>query len=121
MKRIFLIAIVALLATSLLPGICSAQKKIVIRLGDVIAESDPQFKAMELFKKRMAEKTNGQVEVRLFPNSQLGDQRTMLEMAQQGEYRDGQKRAMPSSADSLPKCRSLIFPTSSATATAPCG
>jgi len=68
----------------LLPGICLAQKKTVIRLGDVIAETDPQFKAMELFKKRMSESTKGQVEVRLFPNSQLGDQRTMLEMAQQG-------------------------------------
>jgi tripartite ATP-independent transporter DctP family solute receptor len=75
---------VAMVVLFCFPGICLAQKKIVIRLGDVIAETDPQYKACELFKKRMAELTNGQVEVRLFPNSQLGDQRTMLEMAQQG-------------------------------------
>jgi tripartite ATP-independent transporter DctP family solute receptor len=109
MKRIFLIAVVALLVTSLLPGICAAQKKIIVRLGDVIAESDPQFKAMELFKKLMAEKTNGQVEVRLFPNSQLGDQRTMLEMAQQGNI-EMVKTSNAVLSGFTPKMQILDFP-----------
>ncbi len=108
-EKMGLICCSVILILLLLPGICMAQKKIVIRLGDVIAETDPQFEAMELFKKRMAELTKGQVEVRLFPNSQLGDQRTMLEMAQQGNIEMVKTSNAPLSGF-VPRMQILDFP-----------
>jgi len=45
---------VAVLVLLIFPGICLAQKKIVIRLGDVIAETGSTIQSM-----RALQKTNG--------------------------------------------------------------
>jgi TRAP-type transport system periplasmic protein len=58
----------------------SAQgKKIVIKLSDQANEDNPHYAADMFFAKKVAEKTNGAVVVKVFPNSQLGNARETLE------------------------------------------
>lgn len=56
-----------------------------IKFGIGIAEGDfPEYNALVRFKEYVEFKTNGEIEVRLFPNNQLGGEREMLEQVQQG-------------------------------------
>ena len=55
------------------------QGKIVLKLADVVSTSDPQHLAHEYFAEQIAEKTNGLVEVNVFPNSQLGGTKETIE------------------------------------------
>ncbi|MDO4642659.1 MAG: sialic acid TRAP transporter substrate-binding protein SiaP [Cardiobacteriaceae bacterium] len=43
-----------------------------------------EYKATEFFAKDVAEKSKGQIEVKLFPNAQLGDDRSMMEQVGSG-------------------------------------
>ncbi|MFA6504810.1 MAG: TRAP transporter substrate-binding protein DctP, partial [Treponemataceae bacterium] len=60
-------------------GKSDAAAKVVIKLSDQINEQNPHFKADEFFAKTVAEKSGGSVEVKVFPNSQLGNAREGLE------------------------------------------
>jgi TRAP-type transport system periplasmic protein len=55
-----------------------------LRLGHVLAPTDPLAVAAEGFKAALEERTGGAVEVQLFPSSQLGDTQDMLDQAQAG-------------------------------------
>jgi len=55
-----------------------------LRLGSVLAPSDPLQVAAEGFQKSVAERTGGRVEVQLFPSSQLGDTQDMMDQAAAG-------------------------------------
>lgn len=55
-----------------------------LRLGHVLAPEDPLAVAAEGFKAAVEERTNGELEVQLFPSSQLGDTQDMLDQAQAG-------------------------------------
>lgn len=56
-----------------------------IKFGIGIAEGDyPEYNALVRFKEYVEFKTNGEITVRLFPNNQLGGEREMIEMVQQG-------------------------------------
>ena len=55
-----------------------------LRLGSVLAPSDPLQVAAEGFKKSVEERSNGEIEVQLFPSSQLGDTQDMMDQAQTG-------------------------------------
>jgi TRAP-type C4-dicarboxylate transport system substrate-binding protein len=55
-----------------------------LRLGSVLAPTDPLQIAAEGFKKSVEERTKGKVEVQLFPNSQLGDTQDMMDQAAAG-------------------------------------
>jgi tripartite ATP-independent transporter DctP family solute receptor len=57
----------------------AADKKVVIKLSDQVNEQNPHFKAHEFFAKTVAEKSGGSIEVKIFPNSQLGSAREGLE------------------------------------------
>lgn len=76
-KRILLLAclsvlIVAVIAVNFTGSSVFGQKKIVIKLGDDLSPSHPHEVAFRFFAKRVAELTDGQVEVQIYPNSQLG-------------------------------------------------
>ncbi|AJY45524.1 TRAP transporter substrate-binding protein [Martelella endophytica] len=47
-------------------------------------ETHPQYKAMERFGEALAERTNGEYTVKIFPNELLGAQKETVEMAQTG-------------------------------------
>ncbi|MCB1502748.1 MAG: C4-dicarboxylate TRAP transporter substrate-binding protein [Bauldia sp.] len=55
-----------------------------LRLGHVLAPTDPLSIAAEGMKKSIDERTNGAVEVQIFTNSQLGDTQDMVDQAQAG-------------------------------------
>lgn len=55
-----------------------------LKLGSVLAPSDPLQVAAEGFKKAVEERSNGEVEIQLYPNSQLGDTQDMMDQAAAG-------------------------------------
>jgi tripartite ATP-independent transporter DctP family solute receptor len=61
-----------------------AQEKIVLRMGHALADDHPESQAFFEFSKRVKEKTNGRVDVQVFNNAQLGNERDMLEGCQIG-------------------------------------
>ncbi|MBL8653746.1 MAG: C4-dicarboxylate ABC transporter substrate-binding protein, partial [Alphaproteobacteria bacterium] len=57
----------------------SADAKSTLRLGAVLAPTDPLMVAAQQFKRDVEARTNKEVEVLLFPNSQLGDTQNMMD------------------------------------------
>lgn len=54
-------------------------EKIVLKYGDAVSTADPQYEASVFFAQKVAEMTDGRVEIQIYPNSQLGNQREMTE------------------------------------------
>jgi len=78
------IALLAGLLAVLGPGLsggASAQQKITIKIGWVTPDSpqDPYANGARTFKQAVERQSNGRIEVQLFPNRQLGDEKPMLE------------------------------------------
>jgi len=59
-------------------------EKKVFKLSSVLPDSHPTHKAMVFFADKVKEKTKGSVEVQVFPSSQLGEQRDVLEAMKMG-------------------------------------
>ncbi len=59
-------------------------KKVVIKLSDQVNEDSIHVKAHRHFAKLVAEKSNGSVEIKVFPSSQLGNSRESIEGLQLG-------------------------------------
>jgi tripartite ATP-independent transporter DctP family solute receptor len=59
-------------------------QKIIMKLGDTQAEDHPETQSYYYFAQKVAEYTNGKVEVQVFPNSALGNHRDMLEGIKMG-------------------------------------
>jgi len=57
----------------------AAAADIVIKAGHSAAATEPYHTGFEYFKKRVEELTKGKVEVQLFPNRTLGNERDMIE------------------------------------------
>lgn len=55
-----------------------------LSINTALATSDPLYKGLESFRDAVAEKSKGAVEVKLFPNSQLGPDEDVLEQARAG-------------------------------------
>lgn len=58
--------------------------KYTLNVGMVVSESDPMYKGSLEFKKRVEERTNGNVVIKIFPNSQLGGTDDLQEQARMG-------------------------------------
>jgi tripartite ATP-independent transporter DctP family solute receptor len=75
--------IAALLAATILgfAGTATAQQKTIIKIGWVTPDSpqDPYANGARTFKQAVERQSNGRIEVQLFPNRQLGDEKPMLE------------------------------------------
>lgn len=94
MKRILALILCAILACSLFTG-CGQTKEqsaqasdtvepIKIKLAHVVNEKDGFHSAALKFQELVKEKTGGKVEIEIFPNATLGDERTLLEGMQMG-------------------------------------
>lgn len=95
MKRHFVVKMLALIIAGafVVSGCSSSQsgnqgtpektqepaKPIVLRVGHVLSEEHPYQLGLLKFKELVEQKTNGKVEVQVFPSSQLGNERDMLE------------------------------------------
>ena len=61
-----------------------SEKKLTIRYADVQAENDTETMAARKFAELVDEKSNGRIEVQVFPNGQLGDMKDIIEAVQMG-------------------------------------
>lgn len=57
---------------------------IVLKLGHVLNEASPFHKGAEEFARAVKEKSGGRLEIKIFPNAQLGNDRTLAEAMQMG-------------------------------------
>jgi tripartite ATP-independent transporter DctP family solute receptor len=87
MKRWFLIcaAVVAVVLGGFpWPSHVAAQQPVVIKLGNVQATADIVQTGLKRFADLVAERTKGQLQVQIFPASQLGTEQELLEGVQLG-------------------------------------
>ena len=82
-KRRFITAAAALGASLAGPAILCAQTT-TIRWGESLANSHPQVQMAERIGKDVKEKTGGRIDIQLFPNSQLGSGKDMIEAVSSG-------------------------------------
>ncbi|WP_337998133.1 DctP family TRAP transporter solute-binding subunit [Oleispirillum naphthae] len=78
MKRLTSILGMCLLAMTA-SGPAMAAAKVVIKLGHIAEPVHPYGKGADQFAKLVAEKSGGEIEVKVFPNSQLGNQKDLIE------------------------------------------
>ena len=86
-----LLAVVLILVLGIGMNTAEAQapKKIVLKIAHVVDPSHHYELAAKEFKKKVEEKTKGQVVVETYPNSQLGNERAILEGLQMGSIQMG--------------------------------
>jgi len=79
MKRgVGVLILVSLFIFIIMPGSAQAQeRKIVAKLGDILAPDHPNVKAYYFFAEKVKERTKGRVEVQVFHSAQLGQSRDL--------------------------------------------
>lgn len=75
MKRFFLCAVLVAVVATCVP----AMAKTVLKLGHIAEATHPYAQGADYFAKLVAEKSGGEMEVQVFPSSQLGSQKDMTE------------------------------------------
>jgi tripartite ATP-independent transporter DctP family solute receptor len=75
-----------------------AQAKTTLRLGHGLAKGHPVDVSLELFAKLVAERSKGEVEIKVFPAGQLGQQRELIEQLQAGALDFAHANASPLAA-----------------------
>jgi len=84
------LALAGVTATAtLLPSSAIAAPKYVGRMSIEVQEGHPKHVAMEKFAKLVSERTNGEVEIKIFPNSQLGGELETAEGIRLGSIQFG--------------------------------
>lgn len=81
-----LLASLASLAAVIMPsaGFAQSEAEYVAKIGHLEAPTQPRHKALEMVAELVSERTDGAVEFQLFPASQLGNARQMVEGTQFG-------------------------------------
>jgi tripartite ATP-independent transporter DctP family solute receptor len=69
---------------AILCGTVAAQAQAQLNINTALTRDDPIFKGLERMRDRVAERSKGQLTVRLFPGSQLGKDEDVLEQARAG-------------------------------------
>lgn len=91
MKRIACLLLSVALLVSLIgcsspaPAPKAPEEKIVIKVGSVVSPASPGAQSLEVFKKTVAEKTNGRIDVQLFLSGQLGKELEMIDQVRLGD------------------------------------
>ncbi len=94
MNKKFTVILAIVIALSLVLTACGGGQKAaapekkaekqVLKLSSVLPEAHPTHRAMLFFAEKVKEKTKGQIEIQVFPSSQLGEQRDALEGMKMG-------------------------------------
>ena len=79
-----LLAASFILVCSFMLASCAHAKTFTMKLGTIEPPASPKMVGMEKFKELVEKKTNGEVKVKIFPSSQLGSAREMIEATQIG-------------------------------------
>ncbi len=82
MKSLSAIAVAGMVAVSW--GTVASAADYTLSVNTALATSDPLYKGLEAFQANIAERSNGALEVKLFPGSQLGPDEDVLEQARAG-------------------------------------
>lgn len=83
-KIIYVILLSLLILTLVIVTVSAADAKLVLRWGEQLSASHPNVMAAEMFAKNISEKTNGEIEIQIFPNAQFGSNNEQLEATSQG-------------------------------------
>ena len=67
-----------------MPGLASAQDKVVWKASDVHPLGYPTVEAIQRMGKKLEKETNGRISIQMFPSMQLGGEKEMIEQAQVG-------------------------------------
>lgn len=81
-RRTAIASALAVAGAGLLPVPAFAKK--TLRLGHSLAKGHPVDVSLELFAKLVAERSKGELEIKVFPAGQLGQQRELIEQMQNG-------------------------------------
>ncbi|MFZ2099489.1 MAG: C4-dicarboxylate TRAP transporter substrate-binding protein [Oricola sp.] len=84
MKHINIKSLLAAVAVVVTAGGSSLAADYTLSVNTALAQSDPLYKGLEAFQANVAEASGGKLEVKLFPNSQLGPDEDVLEQARAG-------------------------------------
>jgi tripartite ATP-independent transporter DctP family solute receptor len=66
------------------PGVLSAQEKVVWKASDVHPLGYPTVEAIQRMGKKLEKETNGRISIQMYPLMQLGGEKEMIEQAQVG-------------------------------------
>lgn len=89
-KKLISALVISCLAGSLLAGCGSdkkeadSQKKMVLKYGELNPEGHPMALAANELAKIVKEKSNGRIEIQVYPSGQLGDEKTEIQGVQMG-------------------------------------
>lgn len=83
-KILFVSSILMLIFAFAAAGSWAASKPIVLKMGHVLAPSEPTQKAALEWAKQVKERTKGGIEIQVFPSAQLGSNRDNIEQARMG-------------------------------------
>jgi tripartite ATP-independent transporter DctP family solute receptor len=83
MRKLFTVAVVLSVLFALLAAV-PAGAATVITVGDVTTEGTPNIIAFRYFEQLVEERSNGEIDVQVYPASQLGNQRDLVEGLQLG-------------------------------------
>src|SRR3546814_663652 len=84
MKSTLITSLVAAGAMLLAAGSAAFAADYTLSVNTALATSDPLYKGLESFRDSIATASDGRLEVKLFPNSQLGPDEDVLEQARAG-------------------------------------
>ena len=84
MKTISMQALVAAGALVIVAPLSAVAADYTLSVNTALAITDPLYKGLESFVAGVAEASGGRIEVKLFPNSQLGPDEDVLEQARAG-------------------------------------
>src|SRR5512136_2301179 len=79
MKKLTVILSIMVFALTVCMQGYAASDKVVIKLGHIAETTTPYGQGADYFAKLVAEKSNGAIEVQVFPSSQLGAQKELIE------------------------------------------
>jgi tripartite ATP-independent transporter DctP family solute receptor len=84
MKRREFIKLSAAVGAATVPGLGSAQEKVVWKASDVHPLGYPTVEAIVRMGKKLEKETNGRITIQMYPLMQLGGEKEMIEQAQVG-------------------------------------
>ncbi|WP_199915707.1 TRAP transporter substrate-binding protein [Saccharobesus litoralis] len=82
--KIFKLPLLITLLLSMLTACGDSEEKTVLRMGHTLDTEHSVHKAMEFMAQKLAEYSNGTMEIRIYPSAQLGTEREMVELLQIG-------------------------------------
>ena len=84
MKSLRIVLVILLLSMVLFVGNLYAEKKIVLRWGDVLNTSHPSVQMIDRIAKEVEKESNGSIVIQTYPGGQLGGSRDMIEAVSNG-------------------------------------